>query len=58
MSKWKALLRSRRFWVSAVGLIAVIASDTFGLELNTEQMVGIITVVVAWVIGDSVRPTV
>ena len=58
MSKWKALLQSRRFWVSAVGLIAVIASDTFGLELNTEQMVGIITVVVAWVIGDSVRPTV
>jgi uncharacterized membrane protein len=58
MSKIKALLASRRFWVSAVGLIAVVASEAFGMELNTEQMVGIITVVVAWVIGDSVRPTV
>ena len=57
MSKWKSLLTSRRFWVSAVGLAAVAASDVFGIELNQEQMVGIVTIVVAWVIGDTVRET-
>lgn len=57
MSKWKSLLTSRRFWVSAVGLVAVAASDVFGIELNQEQMVGIVTIVVAWVIGDTVRET-
>ena len=57
MSKWKSLLTSRRFWVSAVGLAAVCASDVFGIELNQEQMVGIVTIVVAWVIGDTVRET-
>ena len=55
MTKWKSLLTSRRFWVSAVGLAAVCASDVFGVELNQEQMVGIVTIVVAWVIGDTVR---
>jgi uncharacterized membrane protein len=57
MGKWKSLLSSRRFWVSAVGLAAVCASDVFGIELNQEQMVGIVTIVVAWVIGDTVRET-
>ena len=57
MSKWKSLLTSRRFWVSVVGLVAVAASDVFGIELNQEQMVGIVTIVVAWVIGDTVRET-
>ena len=57
MTKWKSLLTSRRFWVSAVGLVAVCASDVFGIELNQEQMVGIVTIVVAWVIGDTVRET-
>ena len=57
MTKWKSLLTSRRFWVSAVGLVAVCASDAFGIELNQEQMVGIVTIVVAWVIGDTVRET-
>ena len=57
MSKWKSLLTSRRFWVSAVGLAAVCASDLFGIDLNQEQMVGVITIVVAWVIGDTVRET-
>jgi len=57
MSKWKSLLTSRRFWVSAVGLVAVCASDLFGINLNQEQMVGVITIVIAWVIGDTVRET-
>jgi len=57
MEKWKSLLTSRRFWVSAVGLAAIVASETFGITLNQEQIVGIVTIVVAWVIGDTVRET-
>jgi len=57
MSKVKALATSRRFWVSAVGLVAVVASETMGVELDTEQIVGVVAIVVAWVAGDTLRET-
>jgi hypothetical protein len=57
MSKFKSLLTSRRFWVSVVGLGSVITSEVFGYELNQDQIIGIVTIVVAWVIGDTVRET-
>lgn len=57
MSKVKSLLLSRRFWVSAVGLAAVVTSDVFGIELNQEQIIGVITIVAAWVLGDTLRET-
>ena len=57
MSKIKALLASRRFWVSACGLVAVCSSELLGLELNIEQIVGVCTIVAAWVLGDTIRPT-
>jgi len=55
--KIKSLLASRRFWVSAVGLVAVVASETVGIELDQTQLVSVATIVVAWVIGDTVRET-
>ena len=57
MSKLKALAKSRRFWVSAIGLASVVASETVGIELNQEQLLGIVTIVAAWDIGDTVRET-
>jgi uncharacterized membrane protein len=57
MEKVKALLKSRRFWVSAVGLVGICSSELLGIDLDVEQVVGVVTIVVAWVIGDSVRPT-
>ncbi len=57
MDKVKSLLKSRRFWVSAVGLAGIVSSELFGFALDTEQVVGIVTIVVAWVIGDTVRET-
>lgn len=57
MSKWKSLATSRRFWVSAVGLTAILASETMGINLDQEKIVGVVTIVVAWVIGDTVRET-
>ncbi len=57
MDKVRSLLKSRRFWVSAVGLAGVVSTELFGVTLDTEQIVGIVTIVVAWVIGDTVRET-
>ena len=57
MDKVKSLLKSRRFWVSSVGLAGVCASELCGITLDTEQIVGVVTIVVAWVIGDTVRET-
>ena len=44
MDKLKGLAKSRRFWASAVGLVAVVASDAFGIELNQDQLLGVVTV--------------
>jgi hypothetical protein len=55
--KLKSLLTSRRFWVSAIGLSAVVANTTLGINLNEEQILGVVTIVVAWVIGDTIRET-
>ena len=57
MLKIKSLLASRRFWVSAIGLIAVCSSELLGMEINQAQMIGIATIIAAWVIGDTVRET-
>jgi|TARA_R110000851_G_scaffold104493_1_gene222198 hypothetical protein len=57
MSKFKSLLTSRRFWVSVVGLASVVASETMGIDLNQEQVIGVVVLVVAWVVGDTVRET-
>jgi len=57
ITKVKSLLSSRRFWVSAVGLAGVCSSELFNIELDVEQIVGVVTIVVAWVIGDSLRVT-
>jgi len=57
MAKIKALLASRRFWVSVVGLVAVCSTELLGLDLNIEQIVGVCTIVAAWVIGDTIRVT-
>lgn len=57
MSKVKSLFRSRRFWASAVGLAAIVSSEVFGYEMNVEQVVGVVSIVIAWVVGDTLRET-
>jgi len=58
MSKFLSLLKSRRFWAAAVGLVAVVASEAFGISLDTEQLLGIVRIVITWIVGDTVRETV
>ena len=55
--KFKALLKSRRFWVAVVGVAAVVSSEHFGIELNVEQLVSIAVITAGWIIGDTVRET-
>ena len=55
--KLHALLQSRRFWAAAAGLLAVLGQDLFGVELATDQLVAIASIVVAWIIGDTLRET-
>jgi hypothetical protein len=57
VQKLKALVASRRFWVAATGLAAVVSSEIFGYNLDTEQVVAIATIIVAWIVGDTVRET-
>lgn len=57
MNKWKSLLTSRRFWVSAIGLASVVSSEALGIDLNEEQLLSVVSIVIVWVIGDTVRET-
>lgn len=55
MAKITALLRSRRFWLAVAGVAAVALGETIGLdEQKTLEIAGII---IAWVLGDSIRET-
>lgn len=57
MNKFTSLLKSRRFWVAAAGLAAVVGQEAFGVQLDTDQLVAVATIVVAWIVGDTVRET-
>ena len=56
-SKLLALLKSRRFLVAVVGVAAVVSSDVFGVKLDTEQVIAVASIAIAWIVGDSVRET-
>ena len=56
--KLVALLKSRRFGVAAAGVIAVVGSEIFGMDFDTEQIAGVAAIDSAWIIGDTVRKTV
>ena len=49
MQKVKDLFKSRRFWAAVGGVVVVGLQDILGLEPAT--------VVVSWIVGDSLRTT-
>jgi uncharacterized membrane protein len=57
MNKVKSLLTSRRFWVATIGLATVVSSELFGVQLDHEQLLAVTSIVVAWVVGDTIRET-
>jgi len=56
-NKFSSLVKSRRFWVAAIGLGAVISEETFNIQLDQEQVLAITSIVVAWILGDTIRQT-
>jgi uncharacterized membrane protein len=57
MTKFLSLLKSRRFWAAAIGLVAVVGSEVFGVTLDTEHLLSVVSIVIAWIVGDTVRET-
>ena len=55
MDKVKALLKSRRFWMAVLATVAVVASEAFGLDQSQVMTIG--GIVVAWIVGDTLRKT-
>ena len=55
--KLKSLFTSRRFWVAGIGLVTVVSSELFGIHLDHDQLMSVAGIVVAWVIGDTIRET-
>jgi hypothetical protein len=51
MGKVKETLGSRKFLVTLSGVIVVVANEYFGWSLNTETVLGIVTMVASYVIG-------
>lgn len=53
--KLKALVKSKRFWTAVGSLVVVVANETLGIDEATANK--LVAVAVAWIIGDSLRPT-
>lgn len=56
-AKLLALFISRRFWLSLATVIALIIKEVVGLEIDLETIAGFVGVVIAWIVGDSIKTT-
>lgn len=54
--KIDSLFRSRRFWL-AIGAGLVTFAKQFDVEISQETIDNIVTVIGAWILGDSFRKT-
>jgi len=55
MSKFEAMVRSRRFWAAVGTLAAVVMNDELGIP--EQDVVLIVGTVSAWLLGDTIRKT-
>ena len=55
VDKLKGLVRSRRFWTAVGSVVTVCLQDVIGIPPETAT--SIVAVAVAWIVGDSLRPT-
>ncbi len=53
--KIKTLLKSRRFWAIASGLIVVVTKELGIADLDETQVQNIALLISAWVLGESYR---
>jgi len=58
VTKLKAMLNSRRFWVGMAGMIVICADSFFGEgTVNPETVQMVVLLAGAWIVGDSLRVT-
>ena len=58
LEKFKAMVKSRRFWVGVSGVLVICADSVLGegtVDPETVQMVTLLAA--AWIVGDSLRET-
>ena len=58
LEKFKAMFKSRRFWVGVSGVLVICADSVLGegtVKPDTVQMVTLLAA--AWIVGDSLRET-
>ena len=58
LEKFKAMFKSRRFWVGVSGIVVICADTLLGegtVNAETVQMVTLLAA--AWIVGDSLRET-
>ena len=57
LKKIKALFRSRRFYAAVATIIGVISQDVLGIHLDQVTILAIVSVVMSWIVGDSLKKT-
>ena len=58
IDKLKGMIKSRRFIIAAISVIAVVFSDLFVIEFDKDQATNIVTWILgAWIISDGIRET-
>ena len=53
--KFKTLLKSRRFWAVASGLIVVVSKELGLADLDESQVQNMVMLIATWVLGESLR---
>lgn len=51
MNKLKETITSRKFLITVVGVVVVIGNDYFGLHLNKDTIIGTVTMISSYVLG-------
>ena len=58
VDKFKAMLKSRRFWVAVSGVVVVASNTIFGEgTVAPETIQYAVLLAAAWIVGDSLRVT-
>ena len=56
--KFKALVKSRRFWVGVAGMVVICADAILGEgTVNPDTVQQVVLLAAAWIVGDSLRVT-
>ena len=55
VEKLKSMVKSRRFWIAVGSVVVISLNETLGIPEETANSV--VAIAIAWIIGDSVRPT-